>query len=244
MDLPQDYLDYQERFARLRRFDAGIDAILREGLGADGTLPTSEDEGRLLTPRQRDWQELRCFFEASIVNSGDLFSYLSIIYSLPEMFEQIEAVKTLAAAEELRPFYDAYSELQNPDEKDKYLQETREQREPIEWKAEDSCEFADLLIRFAERHPEEFREMEAPNPLDHFSEVMGAVHRKASESGIDTKALDLAAGTFDQMRHSLSNGDTIDELWLQMQKSLCEMNNESEETSGEPASSEDDKAVS
>ncbi len=207
MDLPQELLDYEEKADRLARFDSGLDAILLEALGQDWLLAKPEEKERLLTPRQRDWRDLRYFYEASIVNSGDLFGYLSMVYSRPELFEQIGAVKTLAAAEDLKVLHDAYSQLPTDDERNKYRRETREQRKPIEQTAEDLLEFADLLIRFAERHPEEFPEMEPQNPFDRVSELAGSLRRKKVETGRDTKGLDAAARLFEHVRNSLSDGD-------------------------------------
>jgi hypothetical protein len=204
MDLPQEFQDHQRQSDRLERFDAGLDAILQEALGKDWLLAKQEDEDRLLTQRQRDWRELRYFYEASIVNSADLFSYLSIIYTRPEIFQEIKAVKTLAAAEELRPFHDAYTQLATEEEKNDYWHQTRQQREPIEGLAEDMSEFADLLIQHAERHPSDFPEVEARNPFDRVSELVGSLRRKADEAGNDTRELDTAANLFEHLRNSLS----------------------------------------
>lgn len=210
MDMPQDFLDYQDRSSRLERFDAGLDAILQEALGKDWLLAKPEDEERLLTPRQRDWRELGYFYEASIVNSGDLFSYLSIVYSKPELFEQIGAVKTLSAAEELKPLHEAYSQLAAENAQDAYWNEIRERREPIEQGAEDMCEFADLLIQYAERHPADFPEGEAQNPFDRVSELMGSLRRKTDEGGHDTGNLDTATSLFEHLRNSLSDNENSD----------------------------------
>ena len=204
MNLPQEFLDYHERLDRLARFDAGLEAVLREGTGQHWIHATPADEERLLTPRQRDWRELRSFYEA-IANSGDLFRYLSIVYTRPELFEQIEASKTLAAANGLKEYHYAYSQLATEDEKNKFWFETREEREAIERTAEDICEFADLLIRFAERHPEEFREMEAGNPLDRVCELMGSLRNKVGEAGHDTKRMGMAIDLIQHLRKSLSN---------------------------------------
>jgi hypothetical protein len=196
MDIPRELLDTERRSARLARFDAGIDAILRDALGKNWLLAKSEDQQHHLTQRQRDWRELRYFYEASIVNSGDLFGYLQMIYARPEMFEQIEAIKTLAAAEALRPLYDVYSQLPTEDEKNDYRHETNEQRQPIEGSAEDMFEFADLLIRFAERHPAEFPEVEAQDPFDRSSELMETLRCEAAERGRDPKELALVEHFF------------------------------------------------
>ena len=183
MDLPQVILDYQKRARRLKRFDAGLDSILKAALGRDWLTAKPEDEARLLTPLQRGWRELRYFFEASIVNNGDLFGYLYIVYSRRELFEQIGAVKTLTAAEKLKQLHTTYSQLPTWEERGNYWHETREQRAPIENAAEDMCEFADLLIRFAERHPTELPEVEAP--WHRASEIIESFWRKAEEAGND-----------------------------------------------------------
>jgi hypothetical protein len=201
MDLPKDVLEELKRSNRLERFDAGIDAILKDALGRDWMLAKSDAHERVLTQRQRDWRELRHFYEASIVNSADLFSYLWMIYSRPELFEEIEAVKTLAAAERLRPLHEAYSQLATKDEKDHFWKETLEERLPIEYTAEDPREFAELLIRFAERHPADFSAVEVQNRFNRLSELMGSLRRKAEDEGHETKTLDLLAGMNERIRN-------------------------------------------
>ena len=205
MDLPQEILDYQERARRLASFDAGLDAILKGTLGRDWLLAKADDEERLLTPRQRDWRALRYYYVASIVNSGDLFGYLSTVYTRPEMFAEIGAVKTLAAAEELRDLHEAFSRLPTEEKKRAFWRETRAERSPMEKKAEGLCEFADLLIRFAERYPDEFPETKALNPFDRIAELMGSLQREAEETGLDSRKLDIAAGLLDSLRNLTSD---------------------------------------
>ena len=207
MNSPQDFSDYDDRSRRLSQFDAGLDAILQESLGRDWLMAKPEDEDRLLTQRQRDWRELRYFYDASIVNSGDLFSYLWIVYDRLELFKEIEAVKTLAAAEELRPLHDVYSQLQTEYEKSAYWSETRERREPIEQKAEGVSEFADLLIRYAERYPTDFPEVEPQDPFDRVSELIESLRRDANENGLDTEGLDTATRLFKALESSSSGAE-------------------------------------
>jgi hypothetical protein len=144
--------------AQLRKFDAGIERILREAFGKLWFAATPEAVSKVLTPRQQAWEILRDFYESSIVNSGDLFSYLHVVYDHRDFFEQIGAHKTLKAAEELTSLYVQYSELNTADEKGDFWHQTRNQRAPIEKEAEGMNEFAELLIRFAQAHPEEFSE--------------------------------------------------------------------------------------
>lgn len=207
MNSPRDFSDYDDRSRRLSQFDAGLDAILQESLGRDWLMAKPEDEDRLLTQRQRDWRELRYFYDASIVNSGDLFSYLWIVYDRLELFKEIEAVKTLAAAEELRPLHDVYSQLQTEYEKSAYWSETRERREPIEQKAEGVSEFADLLIRYAERYPTDFPEVEPQDPFDRVSELIESLRRDANENGLDTEGLDTATRLFKALESSSSGAE-------------------------------------
>jgi hypothetical protein len=127
-----------------------------------------------------------------------------MIYARPELFEEIEeieAVKTLAAAERLRPLHEAYSQLATKDEKDQFWKETLEERLPIEYTAEDSSEFAELLIRFAKRHPADSPVVEPQSRLDRLSELMGALRHKATEAGHDAKTLDLLAGMNERIRN-------------------------------------------
>ena len=207
MNSPQDFSDYDDRSRRLSQFDAGLDAILQESLGRDWLMAKPEDEDRLLTQRQRDWRELRYFYDASIVNSGDLFSYLWIVYDRLELFKEIEAVKTLAAAEELRPLHDVYSQLQTEYEKSAYWNETRERREPIEQNAEGVSEFADLLIRYAERYPTDFPEVEPQDPFDRVSELIESLRRDANENGLDTEGLDTATRLLKALESSSSGAE-------------------------------------
>lgn len=198
MDLPPELLAYRENSAKLRRFDSGIDQLLRAAFGKDWLAAGSEAEAEVLSPRQLGWRFLRHFYEASIVNSGDLFGYLHMVYERRELFEEIGANKTLKAAEELRPLYEEYAALPSDQGKGDFWHETRDQRAAIENEAEGMGEFAELLLQFAEAHPEEFPEGPAQDPLSRISEVLDTLRRKDVD-GSQRERIDMAGGLFEEL---------------------------------------------
>lgn len=181
MELPADFIEYQSKSTRLQEFDAGIHAKLRTAFGAKWQLVPEERRNEILSERQRDWEMLR-YYEASLANSGDLFSCLGLIYSYPEAFAAIGATKTLAASESLRALYERQQTLGSQDEKDAFWRDTRKRRQPIEVSADSLLEFADLLIRFAESHPDEFTAVPAGDPFTNLSAYLDVLHQHITES--------------------------------------------------------------
>lgn len=173
MDVIAEFEVLQARWLRLRDFDAGIDAKLRSVLGAQRQFVADEKRKEVLTQRQRDWEMLRYFYE-SMANSGDLFACVGMIYHDPTPFQAIGATKTLKAANALRALYDQQQILSTQDEKDAFWHQSQEQRQPIELEADSLREFADLLIAFAEAHPDEFPCVPAGDPFDDISEHLSA----------------------------------------------------------------------
>jgi hypothetical protein len=102
-----------------------------------------------------EWALFYYFFQASVVNAADLFPYLGLIYDNVSHFEALGAFKTLAAADELRPFYEEWMRLEEP-ARNAFYHSSREQRQPIEAKAEDMDEFGALLLAYARAHEAEF----------------------------------------------------------------------------------------
>ena len=56
MELLPDPDDFDELYERLREYDAGIEAILKEKLGPRWRFSSSEIEQTVLTPRQMKWE--------------------------------------------------------------------------------------------------------------------------------------------------------------------------------------------
>lgn len=179
MDWQDQLAQHEAKSQRLRAFDAGIEAKLTATLGPLWDLASAEQQKEVLTQRQRDWQHLRFFFEAAIVCNADLFGYLGMIYSNPDAFRAIGATKTLEAAESLRCLFEEQQSLGSDEEKDAFWLRTEKQRLPIERTAEDMMEFADLLIRFAEAHPNEFPPAAPGDPFEKLSEHMNALLQRA-----------------------------------------------------------------
>lgn len=205
MDLPPEFQAYREKSARLRKFDSGIDHLLREALGKDWLAAGSDAEAEVLSPRQRGWRVLRHFYEASIVNSGDLFGYLHMVYDHRELFEEIGAHKTLRAADDLRPLYEQYSGLPSDQEKGDFWHQTRDQRASLEGEAEGMGEFAGLLISFAEAHPDDFPEGLAQNPFSRISEMLDTLRRKDADGSLRER-IDSAEGLFEDIFAKLGKG--------------------------------------
>jgi hypothetical protein len=85
---------YEMKSQRLRAIDAGVSAKLRSALGSQWQFATEEQLEASLSPQQRDREMLRYFHE-SLVNSGDPFTCVRLIYDHPEAFRTIGATKTL-----------------------------------------------------------------------------------------------------------------------------------------------------
>lgn len=181
MDVIAEYEALRARSSRLRDFDAGIDAKVRTALGAQWQFAPDERRQEVLTQRQRDWEMLRYFY-SSMENSGDLFTCLCLIYRHPEAFRAIGATKTLKAAHALRDLYDQQQALATQEEKDAFWRQTLEQRQAIEQGADGLREFADLLIAFAEAHPEEFPSVPAGDPFDNLFGYMDALKEQISRT--------------------------------------------------------------
>lgn len=173
-DVVAQYEALRARSSRLRDFDAGIDANVRSALGAEWRFASHERRQEVLTQRQRDWEMLRYFYN-SFENSGDRFSYLCMVYQNTEAFRAIGATKTLMVAHNLRDLYDQQQALETQEEKYAFWRQTLEQRQPIEQEAEDLQEFADLLIAFAEAHPEEFPSVPAGDPFENLFGYLDAL---------------------------------------------------------------------
>lgn len=58
--------------AQLRKFDAGIERILREAFGKLWFTATPEAVAKVLTPRQQAWEILRDFYESTIRRGSQL----------------------------------------------------------------------------------------------------------------------------------------------------------------------------
>jgi hypothetical protein len=171
---------YKAKVNRLHEFDAGIAAKLKDALGPKWQLASEVQRGMHLTARQKDWNVLRYYFEC-IANNGDVFASVGLILNKSEAFHAVGATKTLAAAESLRDLYDQYAALKTH-KKDAFWRNTETERQPIEEGADNLLEFADLLIAFAEAHPEEFSALPPPaNPLAHISEYLDVLKQDIQE---------------------------------------------------------------
>jgi hypothetical protein len=178
MDVIAEYEALRASSSRLRDIDAGIAAKVRSALGAQCQVVTDEQRHEVLTQRQRDWRSLRDFY--NWMNSSDLFGYLGMIYRNPEAFRAIGATKTLTAAEALRDLYDQHQALETEEEKNSLLLQTLEQRQPIEQSADGLQELANLLIAFAEAHPDEFPSVPAGDAFDNLFSYLDALSEQIS----------------------------------------------------------------
>ncbi|WP_038166259.1 hypothetical protein [Verrucomicrobium sp. BvORR106] len=166
----------------MRDYDTGINAKLQSALGLQWHFASEEQIQQILSPRQQDWRMLRYFYEA-LSNDGDLFRRVSMIYNQPEAFRAIGAFKTLEAAEALREHHIQLLSFGTLDEQETFWAQTREQRKPIEQQADSVLELADLLIRFAETHPDEFIAVPAADPFDQMFERLAALKQHIIDTG-------------------------------------------------------------
>ena len=206
MTIDVEFSEYTLKSTRLNEFDAGIDAIIQTAIGPGWQFASEEQEIELLTERQRNWRELRGFYEAAIVNSCDLFNYVGMVYDQRDLFAAIGATKTLAAADALLGLYEQQQQLPTQDQKDAFWHQTREGRQPIEDTAENILEFADLLIRYAEQHPMDFPTAPPCNPIENLLEISEILRQRASEAPeLESfkKLLDTSAANLEVLRKQL-----------------------------------------
>jgi hypothetical protein len=96
------------------------------------------------------FSDLHYYWEAALVNSGDVFGYMSFIIDHKEHFAAIGADGTLKAVDELMPFY--RQQVLDESERGDYWWRTQEERAPAEALAEGVLEFARLLLAYANKN--------------------------------------------------------------------------------------------
>lgn len=136
-----------------------------------------EDEEEYLTPRQSAWRRLRYFYNAAIVNNGDLFSHLEKVDADRAALEEIGAVKTLAGADSLRELRAQYDALATDEEREALWDSIEAERDRAMEECDGLLDFADLLIRHAEAHPQEF-----PEGRDRLAEMETWMRERAEQT--------------------------------------------------------------
>lgn len=104
-----------------------------------------------LSERERLFSDLCYYWEAALVNNGDVFGYVQFIIEHQTDFAAIGADGTLRALDRLMPFYREQQEILDESEKGAYWHRTKEKRASAEAFAEDVLEFARLLLRYAQK---------------------------------------------------------------------------------------------
>jgi hypothetical protein len=97
-------------------------------------------------------EDLDYYWNAALINSGDVFGYMHFIIEHQADFEAIGAKGTLDAMVKLRPFYRQQQKLADHGEKHDYWRRTRDERAAAEELAEGVHEFGRLLLAFAEKN--------------------------------------------------------------------------------------------
>src|SRR5262245_15994298 len=95
--------------------------------------------------------ELFYFYSASLLNHGEVFSYMDFMIQRRWQFEAIGASGCIAAMDALMPFHREQQALKGEEEKLAYWHETRSDRDSAESLAEDPNVFGQLLLDFARR---------------------------------------------------------------------------------------------
>jgi hypothetical protein len=140
----QWFEEYQRLEAELRPF---LNRIAAKRDGANWKSQPTEPEEVL--------DSLSYFYEAALVNNGDVFGYAGYVIEHKRAFELVGARGCLAALEQLMPFYEAQQKLTTFEQKGEYWHETRSARASAEGLAEEPLEFARLMLAYARKHSNE-----------------------------------------------------------------------------------------
>jgi Txe/YoeB family toxin of Txe-Axe toxin-antitoxin module len=105
-----------------------------------------------LSEAERVFFDLYGYWQAAIVNSGDTFGYVPFIIEHEADFVAVGAHETLKALTNLMPYYHEQQKLKSEIEKGAYSRRTKEERAAVENVAEDTIEFARLLLAYAEQN--------------------------------------------------------------------------------------------
>ena len=101
---------------------------------------------------ESQFNSLSYFWDAAIINEGDIFGYMEYMIEHRPDLEAIGAVGCLAAIDKLMPFFQEQQKLESDSAKMDYWQRTRHERRSAEGLAEDVNDFGRLLLRFAEEN--------------------------------------------------------------------------------------------
>jgi hypothetical protein len=104
------------------------------------------------TDEEQVLDDLQYFYEAALVNNADVFGYLPYMIEHRSKFEAIGAHGCLAALDGLMPYYEEQQKLNTYDEKNEYWHRTKSDRRDIETLAEETNDFARLLLEFARKN--------------------------------------------------------------------------------------------
>ena len=75
-----DLDDYRERSRALRRIDNRISAKLEARFGPGWTDVPQTEYNKVLMETEKHWEVLRYYYEAALVNSGDIITYVPLVY--------------------------------------------------------------------------------------------------------------------------------------------------------------------
>jgi hypothetical protein len=144
--------DLDQWFAEYRRLNAAL------GLYYDRISAIMDSKRRWKRPPTEPEEVidgLIYFYEAGLVNEGDVFGYMHCMIEQRKALEAIGAKGCLAALEALMPYYEEQQQLATDDKKREYWHRTRCDRQQAELLAEDVNEFARLMLAYAQQHDSE-----------------------------------------------------------------------------------------
>jgi hypothetical protein len=105
-----------------------------------------------LNEPERVFFNLWFYWHAALLNAGEVFSWLFLVIENEEAFVAAGAEGTLKAMAKLMSFYREQQKLKDQSEKDAYGRRTKDERASAELFAEDTNEFAKLLLAYAEKN--------------------------------------------------------------------------------------------
>ena len=132
-------------FAEWRRLEAAVEPYRLRILA-------KESKGSKLNKEEDVFWNLYYFWQAALINNGDVFGYVAFIIEQKAAFEAVDAKGCLAALEKLMPFYTEQQKLATKEEKNAYWHRTKEARQSAEALAEETNVFGALLLEYAEKN--------------------------------------------------------------------------------------------
>lgn len=114
--------------------------------------------------RERIFYDLYLYWNAALVNNGDVFAHLGYVHEHAVDFALVNATGTLQALEGLLPYYLEQQQCADQVAAGEYYWKTKEARADVERLAEDTISFASLLLDYAQKNL--FKDVRPEEPRD------------------------------------------------------------------------------